>query len=649
MNDDLIRLARKRFDEAHSAELEARREAEEDLRFVTGDPWDKEDRANREADGKPVLVVDGIATHVRQVTGQLRLMNPEAKVLPDDSRATQEVAEVIEGLVRHIQARCDAPSIYEGAAESAAACGIGNWRVRADYVPGETFQQELLIERIYNPFAVFWDPFAKHPTRCDARYVFIVSEMPKEQFETEYPGKATADVTSDNRMAGVEHWVSGESVVVAEYMWIEHEEIEIAQTPDGAILRGPFPPGVQFARKRKVREPRVKWAKINGVEVLEGPLDFPCRYLPVVACVGEEWHLGERSYRSSVVRHAKDAVRLYNFARSVEAEVVSMQPRAPYLLTTKQIEGLESHWSTANTARLPYLVYKPDERAGPPQRIPPPIPSSAIMAEIQLAAEDIKRTTGIYDASLGARSNETSGVAIRQRQMEAQNGTSAYADNMTKGVWQTARILVDMIPRVYDAERTIRILGPDDQEKQVVINRVMQSVMGQVVENDLTTGAYDVKVSVGPAYATRRQEASAGMLDFVSKVPLAAQVAPDLIAGVQDWPDADRIAGRLRKAVPQQLLDDEEGEQEQSPEAMQARQAQMQQAQAAAELQAREAMAKVAKAEADARKAQAEAQEAALKVAQMTGQIDAAIQARVQEVVGQMLIRQTQPAPGFPA
>ena len=165
---ELLDLARERFDEAISYDRRAREEAEIDLQFVTGNPWDETDRRAREAENKPCLVVDGITTYVQQVTGQLRDLNPTAKVLPADDKATDEIAEIYEGLLRHIQANCDAPSIYEGAAESAAACGIGNWRVRADYCSDDTFDQELLIERIFNPFAVVWDPMAKQPTstRC---------------------------------------------------------------------------------------------------------------------------------------------------------------------------------------------------------------------------------------------------------------------------------------------------------------------------------------------------------------------------------------------------------------------------------------------------------------------------------------------------
>jgi hypothetical protein len=240
-------------------------------------------------------------------------------------------------------------------------------------------------------------------------------------------------------------------------------------------------------------------------------------------------------------------------------------------------------------------------------RVAPPVASQAVAMEVQMSAEDMKGTTGIYDASLGATSNEKSGVAIRERKMEAQTNTSVYADNMVKAITQTGKILVSMIPKVYDTQRVIRILGEDDQEKQVLINSLMVANGQYVPVNDLTMGSYDVRISVGPSYETKRQEASEGMMAFLQAVPQAAPMVADLIAKMQDWPESDRVAERLRKALPPGLAEEEE---QQSPEAMQAAQmAQQQQAQAMQQQQAAMQM-EMAKAEAEIRKAQAEAKEA---------------------------------------
>ena len=619
---EIIATARKRIDEAQASDIDNRDRAQDDLRYLIGDQWPEEVRTEREGEGKPCLTINRLPQFVRQVTGQIREMNPAIRVVASDSAATEEVAEIYAGLIKQIEYASSAATIYEGGAESAAACGIGHWRVRADYAKGMTFEQECLIERIHNPFAVFWDPLAKDPTRKDARYCFITEDIAREDFREQYPDADLSDITSENQMDAVRQWITAETVTVAEYFWIEHEEVEIALLPSGQIVRGPFPKGIELPKKRKVKQPRVKWAKISFHDVLEGPTDVPCEYIPVVAVTGEEWHLGEELYRSSVIRFAKDPQQLYNFARSSMAEIMALQPKAPYMVTTKQINGLETIWNEANSKNRPYLPYHPDPQSPPPMRVPPPVASQAITQEVAMAAEDMKGTTGIYDASLGAQSNEKSGVAIRERKMEAQTNTSVYADNMVKAIQQTGKILVSMIPKVYDTRRVVRILGEDDQEKQVVINELFIQDGMVVPYNDLTVGSYDVRISVGPSYETKRQEASEGMMAFLQAVPAAAPIVADLIAKMQDWPEADRVAERLRKALPPGMAEDDD---EQSPEAMQA--AQMAQAQQAQAMQAQQqAMAmEQAKIEAEIRKAQAEAQEAEADA--MKAQIEAQMMA----------------------
>ena len=630
MSQEIIDAARERMDEAYSADLPNREKGLADLQFVVGKQWAEDVRAEREAEGKPCLTINGLPQYVRQVTAQIRNLNPGIQVLPADNPATEDIAEIYAGIIRAVENKHDATSIYEAAAESAAQCGIGHFRVRPDYCTHDSFEQELLIERIPNPFAVFWDPLAKDPTRKDARYCFIAEEIHKDDFAKQYPDKTLTDITSDHRPAGVEQWVRGEHVTIAEYFWVEHEEYTLVNIDGQAFDKRELPPGFPKVHPmtgkpwptRKTRRPYVMWAKISFDEVLEGPTEMPCSHIPVFAVTGEEIHIGEEVYRSSVVRHAKDPQVLYNYARSTQAEVISIQPRAPYLVTAKQIAGLDDIWAQANNANRPYLVYNPDEKAPAPMRVPPPIASQALTQEIQLAAEDMKRTTGIYDAALGARSNETSGVAINARKLEAANSTSVYADNMVKAVAQCGRVMAEMIPRVYDTERVIRILGADDQEKAVTINQVFRAPDGSdVVANDVTTGRYDVRVSVGPAYQTLKQEAAAGQLEFLRTLPQAAPVIADIVAGNQEWPEADRIAERLRKMLPPGMEEDDQVSpeqqqmaQQQAMQQAQQEQQQQQMMQQAAQLEFRKADAEARKAEANAQKAEAEAIEAEIKV-----------------------------------
>ncbi|TAG23607.1 MAG: hypothetical protein EAZ40_07115, partial [Rhodobacterales bacterium] len=563
-----------------------------------------------------------------------------------DSAANKDTAAIIEGMIRHIENKADASSIYEAATEQAAASSIGFWRVRADYCDETSFDQEALIERVYNPFSVFIDPFAKHPTRMDARYAFVIEELPKEVFEETYPDARGVDFTSEHRIPHIEQWGSADKVVVAEYFWIEHDEKEIGLLPSGQVIQGPFPKGMKPTKTRKVQVPKVMWAKITANDVLDGPTEFPSRYIPIVAVTGEEWHLGEETYRSSVIRFAKEPQRLYNYAVSTQAEVTAMQPKAPYMVSTEQIAGLEDVWAESGTKNRPYLPYNPDAAAGgAPQRVPPPIASQALITQIQFAAEDIKRTTGIYDASLGARSNETSGRAILARKEESQNATSIYSDNMVKAVQQTGRILVDMIPRIYDARRIVRVLGEDGQEKMETINDMLMSQNGPVPVNDMSIGKYEVRVAVGPNYSSKREETRAGMEEFFRAYPAAAPLLGDLYAKTLEWQDADRAAERLRKMLPPGVAEEDQDE-EMTPEQMQAKQAQMQQQkmqmqmqQQAMEIERRKAEAEATEAEADAMKAQAEAEKAQIEVAALSGQIKQLVEGSVEQAVAAVMTR----------
>lgn len=620
-DDDIIAAARKRAQDAYDADFRNRERSIDDLETLIGRrQWDEAAKADREAEGRPCLTINGLPQFVRQVTGQIRSMNPAIKVSPADGHSSVEMAEIYEGLVRQIEHSSGAASVYENAGEQAAAGGFGAFRIRADYCAGDTFDQEILIERIHNPFSVYFDPFAREPSRRDAEYCFVTELMDREAFKEAYPDKSAEDVPN-NSSPGLQ-WFATDGVVVAEYFWKEYEERTIWQLESGQVVEN-VPPGLKAARSRKVRKPKIMWAKISGKDVLEGPQEFPGDFIPVIAVTGEEIHLGDEVYRSSVIRYAKDPQRLYNLSRSAHAEVVALQPKAPYLVTAKQVSGFETFWAQANSANRPYLPYNADEKAGAPQRAAPPMPSAGLLQEIQLAAEDMKRTTGIYDASLGNRSNETSGVAIEARKQESQNGTSIYADNVVKAVEQAGRVIVSMIPRIYDTERVIRILGDDEAEKVVAINRVLMTEMGPTVENDMQAGKYAVRVSVGPTYSTRRQESAEGMMAFVQAVPQAAALTGDLIAKAQEWPDADKIAERLKKALPPGVVEQDDDPQamqaqqmaQQQQQAMQARQ--MQAAQAMEALQLRQEEAKARKAEADAAKAEMEAAEAQMRLAAM--------------------------------
>jgi len=654
--DDLVKRARDHMSEAIDADRENREHALDDLRHLIGEgQWPENVRVEREQNNRPCLTINRLPQFLRQVTGDIRRLNPSIDVLPGDDMASDDVAEIIEGLVRQIEYKSGATNIYEGAAESAAACGMGFWRIMAEWEDDETFNQSIRIKRIPSPFSVYFDPAAREPTRSDAEYCFVTESMSRDDFEVTYPKAKPIDAEHDAETDGLQHWHHANRVVVAEYFWKEAQEVTIGLLSDGTVVENPVAP-LPIVRQRVVDRPKVMWAKMTGKEVIEGPTELPSRYIPVVAVMGEELPVEDKVYRASVIRHAKDPQRLYNYWRSAQTELVALQPKAPYLVTAKQVSGYETFWNEANNSNRPYLPYNVDEKAGnPPARATPPVASQGMMQEVLTASEDMKATTGIYDAGLGDQGNEKSGIAIQSRQMESDISTSIYTDNLARAIEQSGRIIVSMIPRVYDTNRFIRIVAKDGSQKAEQINGVQVTQEGVQMVNDLRSGRYDVRVSVGPNYTTRRQETAQSMIDFVQAFPAAANVTADLVAQNMDWPGADQFAERLKKMLPPGVRDPEDmtpEEQARMQQQMQMEQMQFQMQQAAQQMELQKAQAEVEEtsadaieARADAQKTQVEAAQAALELAMQNGQINAVINQAVNEAVARALQAQMQPAP----
>lgn len=648
---DILKTARRRMDEAITADRDNREADMDDLEKLVGIQWPDEIRAEREAENKPCLTMNRLPQFVRQVTGDIRRMNPAIKVLPADQEASQESADLIEGLIRQIEYASDASSVYEQTAESAAACSIGWFRVLTDWEDDKSFNQEIRIKRIRNVFSVYCDPAAEMPTREDANYIFVTESMAEDDFRDKYPKASTEDATHDGSTDGLEHWREGGKVIVAEYFWKEPVQRTIHLMADGTVVDGKdFVAPMNSVRKRTVNSHKIMWAKISGSDVLEGPTEQAGMHIPVIAVTGEEWAVGDRVHRSSVIRYAKDAQQMYNYWRSAQTEFAALQPKAPYLITAKQVAGYEEFWNEANSKNRPYLPYHADPAAPPPQRMQPPMTSQAMFEQTMSAAEDLKATTGIYDAGLGDQGNEKSGVAIRQRQMESDVSTSIYADNMAKAIAHCGRLIVDLIPSIYDTQRIIRIIGDDEQEQMVPINGQMMAtdpMTGQLTaipQNDLTIGKYDIRVAVGPNYSTRRQETREGMIDFVKAFPNSAPIVGDLVAKAMEWPDADKFAERLKKALPPGFVDPKDmspEEQQQWQMQQDQQQAAQQEAQDAAraqmETELRKAGAEASEADSDAQKAAVEAAQAQFELAVQTGQMDAAIAQIVQREVARVL------------
>jgi hypothetical protein len=642
-NKDVIELAMKRWRRADEADRENRDHAYQDLEFLEpGGQWEESAKQMR-GEGRPCLEFDRLGTTVAQVTGDIRQMRPSIKVVPVDSRGDPETAEVIAGMVRYVENRSDASAIYFAAADQQVAAGIGHWKVVTEYAGDSTFEQEIAVVPIPDGIGVRWDPAAVKQTREDAKFCFVPLDMPRDDYDEAYPNKPAGEI-DDGQDRGPPGWLTADTVRVCEYYTKTPIDKTLALMPDGEILDLTDKGDEDYAERltrvelakasgAKVRiekRPghRVERYLISATDVLEGPDLIPGRFIPVVPVIGVEQVIGKKRTRRGLVRKAKDGQRAYNYSRSTQIETESLQPKAGFVGTEKQFKGYEHIWETANTVNHPFLPYNTDPQAGTPrpERAQPPVPNAASALCAREAAEDIKATTGVYDASLGAPSNETSGKAIKARQQEGDVGSFVYIDNFGRSVRHTGAIITSMVPHVYDTARTLRIVGEDGKVDLVDINNpqgLAEDGVAEKIENDVTVGAYDVSFEMGPSYTTKREAAFDGMIAFVQAAPQAAPLIMDLLAKMQDWPMADKVAKRIRTMLPPQIQAEEAQEEGKppppppppSPEqqaAMAAQQRQQELAEAQHQLDGAKLQVEQQKLQAEMAKIQGELQKAAL-------------------------------------
>jgi hypothetical protein len=580
---DLIADALDQFDEAQSHWADQREATRVDMRFCwLGDQWDQRIREQRQKDARPCLTLNRMPSFVRQVTNDQRQNKPSIKVRPVDDKADPAVAEIYNGLFRHIEANSSAQVSYDTACEHQVSGGMGFWRVDIDYARNDAFDLDLLIKRIPDPLSVLWDAHSTAHDSSDWNYCFLTDRISEDAFKKRFPSAKKSDFRALNLRQG---WWDDQGVQIAEWWTREETKVELLQLADGRVIeaderKAKRNRGIAVVKSRKdVPRFKVTHRIISGAEVLEETA-WIGQYIPVIPCWGQEVTVEGKRYFLSLVRDVQDAQRMYNYWRTAATEMIALAPKPKWLGPKGAFKTDKERWARANVSSDATLEY--DGSVAP---IFQTFDSSRV-GEIQqglAAADDMKAITGIYDASLGAKSNETSGRAIMARQREGDTATFHFIDNLTRAIEHTARVMLDLIPKIYDEPRIVRILGEDGTAAPIPINQPVQlpGPNGLPIEKvfDLSVGTYDLVVTAGPNFTTKRAEAAQGMLEFVQRVPNAAAALGDLIAKAQDWPDADEVAERLQKLLPPQL----QGQAQPDPAAAMAAQMQQQQAALAAE------------------------------------------------------------------
>ena len=621
-NDEIINLARTRYVEAIAADKDEREHVDKDTRFAVnheGCQWPDDVRAAREGSipPRPCLVNNKIPEKIDQVEGEFRQMEPSVKVRPVDSLADPKIAEIIGGLIRHIHYDSTASDAHNHSHTSVLYGGRGAWRVDVEDDEDDPFIRCIKINRIKDILSVVWDPQAKKKDKSDSRFFFITEQMALDEFKAEYPDIDPSSWPADDK--SLQSWRTEKTITKCEYWWKEKQdkkfyrikrpsdqsgqqpettvdqediikllpdfdEADIKETlknkkPDEKIMLGQ----IAIVDEKTASVPKVKWGIMIYDRFVDGPHDdWPSKYIPIIVESGKEVVIGGQTLTRGMTRFAKGPQEMYNYWSTASTEQVALAPKSPYLATAKMIGPYQAQWDTMHSNNYPYLLYDHDPQApgGRPLRENPPQMSPGYANELNRQEHDIMSAMGIYNASLGDDGQEKSGRAIIARQRQGSIGSYTFTDNYKSSLIYETKILIDLIPFIYDTERVVRIVGEDGTEKAVPINAVPNGqAMKQAGEisdelisqreavtqyiNDMTVGKYDVIADVGPSYSTQRQEAAAILMDLVKILPpqIAMSIADLLVANI-DTKGGNEIVKRLRKMIPQEIRGKEPGEEE---------------------------------------------------------------------------------------
>jgi hypothetical protein len=584
---DIVAKAHRDFNEAVSWERTARSLFSDDMKFLFGDSdnhdqWNAQVRAQRITEGLPMITINKTHTHWLHVVNQIKVNRPGIHVHPVGGQASYDAAQVFEAVIRHIEYASDAQQAYGTAAENQVGGGIGYWRICTEYTDDNGFDQEIFIKPIQDPLTVYMP--CKRKDGADARFCLIYDDWAKEKFKAKYPNANIGDLDRDLQSSG---WVTDNTVRVAEYYVVENSKEwmyaipneeggfdyrrESSMSPEEKeLFRAMLDEELdeQPVMRRKVDRRQIKWYLIAGDQVIDRA-DWAGSHIPVIRVVGEELVLDGKLDRKGLVRYMKDAQRMYNYNTTASVEFGALQGKSPYTAPIEAIEGHEEYWKTANTVNhsiLPYNAF--DENNNPipkPERQAPPQAAPAYLEGMKSASLEMMMASGQYDATFGSKAQELSGVALENRQEQGERATYHFVDAMAQAIRYTGKQLVDLIPRIYDTKRVIRILDEDGTEDQITIDPEQQVPLQQQKDEkekvlrsifNPNAGKYDVVAKTGPSYDTRRQEAAEAMKDLITGVPALAQVIGDMYVGQTDFPGSDKIAERIRNWIPAAIRGD---------------------------------------------------------------------------------------------
>lgn len=550
---DFIALAKERFKQAEEDEKEIRIEAEKDLKFVSGDQWDELIKQDRVQAKRPVLTFNRLPTYVQQVANEARQNKAEIKFSPTDNEATEDTADVIEGLARHIQYTSDAGIAYETALEYAVSCSFGFYRFLTGYCDEESFDQELKVVPVYDPASVYGVLLPAIFGR-ECPWAFVIEDMPKEEYKRLYSDTDAATQGFQGDALG--DWVSDDTIRIAEYWYVEYKKETIVQQADGSVTVADAKTDLKSIpdeRKREIQKPTVKFCKMNGMEVLPGSeTEWLGSTIPIIPCLGKQLIVKGKPKLFSLIRFLREPQQLINYAKTRIAETLATSPVGPYIGPVGFMQGREQQWRDINIKMSPveYNVVDAGGKPLPPparQTFEPPIASLSEFAAQEV--DDLKAISGIFDQSLGEGTNDQSGLAIQRRQRQSNATNLHFIDNLERAQKKGAPVIAEMIKPIYGSTaRMIRILGADEAPKIVKVNQDYQKG-NETVNHDLSKGKYDLIVTVGKSFSTKRMESFDMMTSILQGQPQLMLMIGDIFFKNSDTAGADQMAERFKRII----------------------------------------------------------------------------------------------------
>jgi len=593
---DLLTTMRERFKLMIDADRENRQNGLELMEFINvpGCQWDE--YMKKERGDRPCYEFNKLRITCKRIINEMRANRPAGKVRGVEG-SDVDIAKIYDGLIRNIYNISDGDTVTDYAAEYQVDSGMGAWRIVTEYAD-DSFDQDIKLEAIPNPYNLFCDPADKTLIKKDAKDWILTERISNESFEKRWP-KAQRINFDSHEFDDEEDWLSDEETRIAEYWYKEPVKKEIWLLEDGKVIDAESEEAKSIPKKaikntRTVETDKIMMCICSGESVLEGPTEWAGSMFPFVQIFGEYFVIDGKVYWHGAGRFSMDAQRSYNIARTNIAETIAQTPQSKFWVTAAQAEGHTDKWSEAHQKNFPFLLYNPDAKApGPPARMGAADIPVALIQESQIASDEINMTSGIFAADVGQANQASSGRQEIARQQQGQIATFNYQDNQAKGIQRTWELLIDLIPKIYDTERELRILGNDDAEDYVRINQFVPGEDGEMVKiNDLSMGKYDVTVTVGPNFTTKRQEATEIYQPMLQSNPELMPIIGDLVFKSMDLPYADDIAERLQAMAPppiqalmnegQDIPPEVQQMMQQAQQAMQMVEQQMQQVQQAA-------------------------------------------------------------------